>query len=118
MLLTSISIPFNSITCLLSEQSTFQIMFLEDDCIHEDHDNELAFHKDICCIYNTGVFDIDTDLVNSEKVSLSSNIAILTQFFIPQLHTTSHSSKISPLGYYYLEVEPVSPIIAFQNYRC
>lgn len=74
MLLASISIPYSSMTCLVSNETNLSLLTTKISCDVEDSDkacSTASIQKDACCLFNNGIIESNVDLIHAQHISLA-----------------------------------------------
>ena len=97
VLISSIAIPYSAVTCNISNESSWSVLFSDSHCndgCTENKNSLLSFDKPACCLFDNGLIDIDTELVSHNVKTFVS--------FIPMRVLNS------------LSLSPVTPKIKFE----
>jgi hypothetical protein len=73
MLIASISIPYSTMTCLISNQTNLSLMVEKANCINEKNAaTNTCIKKDSCCLFSNGLIESNVELVFASHLSLGA----------------------------------------------
>jgi hypothetical protein len=78
MLLASISIPYSTMTCLISNETNLSLMVQQENCSPGEDKFKSSIpslQKDACCLFSNGLIESDVELIHSNLQTLTAYIA-------------------------------------------
>ena len=120
MLLASISIPFSTMTCLISNETNLSLMVQQKNCSPSEDSKKShtsTLKKDACCLFSNGLIESDVELIQSSFHTLATYIA--PKDFILLYNLEVYSVELASNLNHNIELPPDIPFrILHQSFLC
>lgn len=120
MLLASLSIPYSTMTCLISNETNLSVMVQQDNCMSNaisKANSQRTFRKEACCLFNNGIVDVAVELIHSNWHSIAAFAIQKTKLLVPTLYFIDQDFSLA--FYQNLDRPPDIPIrILQQSFLC
>ena len=77
MLLASISIPYSTMTCFITNETNLSLMVQQENCKPSEGNaksNSSMLKKDACCLFSNGLIESNVELIQASVQTLAAFI--------------------------------------------
>ena len=119
VLMSSIAIPYSAVTCNVSNESSWSVLISDSHCndgCTENKNSSTSFDKPACCLFDFGLIDIDTELVQHD---VKTFVSIIPVSVVRSLALAPVSAKIQIKRTSFVQAIPRVPLrILQQSFLC